>query len=115
MPWPFRNRGMVERTCLNCGQIWVLKAAMAGRKPPRAPRVSVATDMRYAQTRSPFTKAGTDQFLDSTHLHDADVEDEDTKLFRQLQVCPKCSSSRYTQRRIRGQGDTAAPGASRAP
>jgi hypothetical protein len=104
---------MVERTCLDCGQMWVLKAAMAGRKPPRAPRVSVAPDMRYAQQRhSAFTKAGTDQFLASSHLHDADVEDEDVKLFRELQVCPKCSGSRYTQRRIRGHGDSAAPGAS---
>jgi hypothetical protein len=68
--------------------------------------------MRYAQQgHRAFTKAGTDQFLASTHLHDADVEDEDAKLFRQLQVCPKCSGSRYTQRRIRGQGDSAAPGA----
>jgi hypothetical protein len=72
--------------------------------------------MRYAQQgHRAFTKAGTDQFLAASHLHDADVEDEDTKLFRELQVCPKCSGSRYTQRRIRGQGDSAAPGASRAP
>jgi hypothetical protein len=78
---------------------------MAGRKPPRAPRVSVGPDLRYAQGRSPFTKAGTDQFLAASHLDDADVVDEDAKLFRELQVCPKCSGSRYTQRRIRGQGD----------
>jgi len=103
MVWPFRNRGMVERTCLECGQIWVLKAAMAGRKPPRVPRVSVATDLRYAQGRSPFTKTGTDQFLAAAHLDDTDAEDEDAKLFRELQVCPKCSASRYTQRRIRSQ------------
>lgn len=104
---------MMERTCLNCGQMWVLKAAMAGRKPPRAPRGSVAPDMRYAQLgRSPFTKAGTDQFLASSHLHDADLEDEDAKLFRELQVCPKCGGSRYAQRRIRGRGDSSAPGAS---
>jgi hypothetical protein len=113
MPWRFRNRGMMERTCLDCGQLWVLKAAMAGRKPPRAPQVSVAPRIRYAQLgRSPFTKAGTDQFLAASHLHDADAEDEDAKLFRQLQVCPKCSGSRYSQRRIRGEGDSAAPGAS---
>jgi hypothetical protein len=113
MLWLFRNRGMVERTCLDCGQMWVLKAAMAGRKPPRVPRSSVGFDMKYAQqSRSPFTNTGTDQFLAATHMHDADVEDEDTKLFRQLQVCPKCSGSRYTQRRIRGHGDSAAPGAS---
>ena len=103
---------MVERTCLDCGQIWELDAAMAGRKPPRAPRASVAPDLRYMQTRSPFTKAGTDQFLAAAHLHDADAEDKDSELFRELRVCPKCSGSRYTQRRIRGQGDSAAPGAS---
>ena len=103
---------MVERTCLNCGQTWVLKAAMAGRKPPRAPRVSVAPDLRYMQTRSPFTKAGTDQFLAASHLRDADAEDKEIELFRELQVCPKCSGSRYAQRRIRGHGDSAAPGAS---
>jgi hypothetical protein len=103
MVWPFSNRGMVERTCLECGQTWVLKAAMAGRKPPRAPRVSVAQDLKYAQGRSPFTKAGTDQFLAAAHLGDADAEDEDSRLFRELQVCPKCSASRYAQRRIRGQ------------
>ena len=78
---------------------------MAGRKPPRAPRISVATDLRYAQGRSPFTKAGTDQFLTAAHLDDAGAEDEDSKLFRKLQVCPRCSASRYTQRRIRGQGE----------
>jgi hypothetical protein len=118
MPWPFHKRGMVERTCLDCGQMWVLKAAMAGSKPPRVrvPRSSVGFDMKWAQqSRSPFTKTGTDQFLAATHMYDADVEDEDAKLFRQLQVCPKCSGSRYSQRRIRGQGDSAAPGASHAP
>jgi len=103
---------MVERTCLNCGQTWALKAAMAGRKPPRAPRGSVAADLRYAQGRSPFTQAGTDQFLASTHLNDADAEDKDFELFRELQICPKCSGDRYTQRRIRGQGASASPGAS---
>lgn len=96
---------MVERTCLNCGQVWVLKAAMAGRKPPRAPRRSVAVDVRYSEGRSPFTKAGTDQFLAATHLHDADAEDKDSELFRELQVCPKCSGNRYTQRRIRVRAD----------
>jgi len=72
----------------------------------------VSADLRYAQGRSPFTKAGTDQFLASTHLHDADAEDKDSELFRKLQVCPTCSGSRYSQRRIRGHGDSAAPGAS---
>jgi hypothetical protein len=57
------------------------------------------------QARSPLTNAGTDQFLAASHLDDADVVDEDAKLFRELQVCPKCSASRYTQRRIRGQGE----------
>jgi hypothetical protein len=76
---------------------------MAGRKPPRVPRISVATDLRYAQGRSPFTNAGTDQFRAAAHMDDAGAEDEDAKLFRELQVCPKCSASRYTQRRIRGQ------------
>jgi len=112
MVWPFRNRGMVERTCLQCGQIWVLKAAMAGRKPRRAPRVSVGPDLRYAQTHSPLTQVGTDQFLAASHLDDAGAEDKDSQLFRELQVCPKCSASRYTQRRIHGRGDSAAPGAS---
>jgi hypothetical protein len=36
-------------------------------------------------------------------MDDADAEDEDSRLFRELQVCPRCSGSRYTQRRIRGQ------------
>jgi hypothetical protein len=36
-------------------------------------------------------------------MDDAGAEDEDAKLFRELQVCPKCSASRYTQRRIHGQ------------
>src|SRR5215472_6793473 len=115
MLWPFRNRGMVERTCLDCGQIWALKAAMAGRKPPRTPRAaqgSVSTDMRYGQAHSPFTKVGTDQFLAATHMHDPDAEDKDSEPFRQLQVCPTCSGSRYAQRRIRGHGDSGAPGAS---
>jgi hypothetical protein len=76
---------------------------MAGRKPPRVPRISVATDLRYAEERSPFTKAGTDQFRTAARLDDAGAEDEDAKLFRELQVCPKCSASRYTQRWIRGQ------------
>ena len=91
--------------------MWVLKAAMAGRKPPRGvPRASVAMDMRYAQQRSPFTKAGTDQFLASSHMYDAaDAENKDVELFRELQTCPKCKSGRYAQRRIRGQRDTAAP------
>jgi ribosomal protein S27AE len=102
MVWPFRNRGMVERTCPECGQVWVLKAAMAGRKPPRVPRVSVAPDLRYTQGHSPFTKTGTDQFLAAARMDDAGAEDEDAKLFRELQVCPRCSASRYTQRRIRG-------------
>jgi predicted GNAT family acetyltransferase len=57
------------------------------------------------QGHSPFTKTGTDQFLAAAHLDDADAEDEDIKLFRELQVCPRCSTSRYTQRRIRGQED----------
>jgi hypothetical protein len=64
------------------------------------------------QTRSPFTKAGADQFIASTHLHDPDAEDKDSGLFRELQVCPKCNGSRYSQRRIRGHGDSGAPGAS---
>jgi hypothetical protein len=89
---------------------------MAGRKPPRTPRAraprSVSTDLRYAQGRSPLTQAGTDQFLAATHMHDADAEDKDSQLFRELQVCPTCSGSRYTQRRIRGHGDSGAPGAS---
>jgi len=72
----------------------------------------VSSDLRYAQTYSPFTKVGTDQFLNSTHLHDADEEDKDSGLFRALQVCPKCNGSRYAQRRIRGHGDSGAPGAS---
>ena len=112
MVWPFRKRGMVERTCLNCGQIWAVKAAMAGRKPPRPPRVSVAPDLRYAQTHSPFTKVGTDQFVAAARLNDADAEDKDSELFRELQVCQKCGASRYTQRRIQGHGYSTAPGAS---
>jgi len=112
MLWYFRHRGMVERTCLDCGQLWVLKAGMAGRKPPRPPRISVAPDLRYGQSHSPFTKVGTDQFLAASHLNDPAAEDKDSQLFRELQVCPKCKGSRYAQRRIRGYGDSAAPGAS---
>jgi hypothetical protein len=57
----------------------------------------VSADLRYAQPRSPFTQAGADQFLAATHLHDADAEDKDSELFRELQVCPQCSGSRYTR------------------
>jgi len=98
---------MVERTCLNCGQIWVLKAAMAGRKPPKVPRVSVAPDLRYMQRTSYMSKAGADQFLAAAHVNDADAEDKDAQQFRALQVCPSCHGSRYSQRRIRRHGESA--------
>jgi len=61
---------------------------MAGRKPPRAPRISVATDLRYAQGRSPFTKAGTDQFLTAAHLDDAGAEDKDSNAFQEVAGLP---------------------------
>ena len=107
MVWPFRNRGMVERTCLQCGQIWVLKVALAGRRPPKVPGFSVAPDLRYMERTSAMTKAGIDQFLAATRVNDAAAEDKDSQLFRELQVCPNCKGSRYSQRRIRRHGDSA--------
>ena len=41
------------------------------------------------QGRSPFTKAGTDQFLAAAHLDDADAEDEDPRAFQGVAGLPE--------------------------
>lgn len=109
MEWPFRRGRVVERTCLECGATWTLKAALAHRKSP-GPRQRgfSAADLRYAE-RNVMSNAATEQLMAQAR-HNAAEADKDIELLRQLRTCPKCGTSdRYTEMRVRDSGRRSAP------
>lgn len=98
MRWPFRRIRMVERTCLSCGETWQLKASLARYKSRRG-----FSGIDVGATRqNPMSRGALEMAMAEAHRRDAQA-DKEIELFRRLQACPKCGSSRYTEMRIKGR------------
>jgi hypothetical protein len=93
---------MVERTCLDCGETWTLKASLAhGRHKGIGQRgLTAGTVMGAHGNPGAVFGPGMQQQMAELHRRDA-AADQDLDAHRQLESCPKCGSERFTERRAR--------------
>lgn len=99
---------MVERTCQECGQTWTLEAALAHDQHSGMGRRGFAwgTVSGARQTYGSMYDSGMQQQMAEAHRRDAEA-DRDLDARRELGICPKCGSERYTERRVRRRGSQA--------
>jgi predicted nucleic-acid-binding Zn-ribbon protein len=87
MRWPFRRARMVQRTCLDCGESWLLDARLAHLK----------AHVSRGFAADPLSLRGGPGSLEAYRSAGTGLEDIDQQLevVRQLSTCPKCGSENY--------------------
>jgi ribosomal protein S27AE len=90
MPWSFGRNRQVQRTCLDCGETWMLEASLARLRAGRPHGYAAGlrggpVGQTIAEQQAVEVQAGLDQELET---------------IRQVRTCPKCGSGRYQDRRI---------------
>ncbi len=90
---------MLERTCLDCGETWTLKASQRrSRRSGIGQRgFSTGTVMMSHGNPMAVVRSGMDQQMAEVHRRDAEA-DRNLDVDRQLLSCPKCGSDRHTDR-----------------
>jgi hypothetical protein len=83
MRWLARRSGMVQRTCLECGETWTLEAGVARLK---------------VRTRGRLPVQGAGGRLDVTPNLSRDQLDQQLETVREARTCPKCGSEHYQDR-----------------
>jgi ribosomal protein S27AE len=84
---------MVQRTCLNCGQTWVIDR--------REEHLGVGvTGFHGVAIGTPGAGNVLDEPADVIHMAEAQEKDLDQQLevVRELRTCPKCGSENYKDR-----------------
>lgn len=90
MAWPWRRTRQVERTCLDCGETWMLDASAA--------RLKMRGPTRYSAT-SQAMRSGIRGGLGDYAAQAYAELDQQSELIRETRTCPKCGSGHFKDRR----------------
>lgn len=103
---------MVQRTCMECWESWRLGAGLAHDRHSGIGQRGMSRGAIRTVERDPFALMNGSALrhtMDEARRRDV-TADRNLALRRQLGNCPKCSSARYTERRVWRWTPTPVPG-----